>query len=107
MLANDMQARDWMDAVVRGRRSSTKPVSPGPRAGKSGLDGVTYRAGGKLTTHHPRITASDSAQGFGLTKQLSLGREPRAAVVPPPAPEVVAAPRLKPRDRKPRPTPIP
>jgi predicted transcriptional regulator len=65
-----------------------------------GLKPAGYRAHWKLATDHPLTAPAYSTRRSTMAKQLCLER-PRQAVVPPPAPEVVA-PSTPRRGRKPR-----
>jgi predicted transcriptional regulator len=65
-----------------------------------GLEPTAYRARWKLATDHPLTAPAYSERRSTMAKQIGLGR-PRQAVVPPPAPEVVA-PATPRRGRKPR-----
>ena len=65
-----------------------------------GLEPAAYRVRWKLQADHPIIAPAYSERRATLAKQVGLGR-PRQAVVPPPAPEVIAPPARR-RGRKPR-----
>ena len=67
---------------------------------RHGLDVAAYRARWKLAPDHPVTAPAYSDRRAAMAKQIGgFGRSPQA-VVPPPAPEVVA-PSLKRRGRKP------
>jgi len=70
---------------------------------RHGLAPQQYRARWKLPADHPITAPAYSERRASLAKQLGLGRRPQEAVVPTPAPEVVA-PAPKRRGRKPRST---
>jgi predicted transcriptional regulator len=65
-----------------------------------GLEPAAYRAHWKLPADHPLTAPAYSERRSTMAKQLGLGRL-RQAVVPPPAPEVVASATPR-RGRKPR-----
>jgi predicted transcriptional regulator len=65
-----------------------------------GLDPAAYRVRWKLPADHPIVATAYSGRRSTMAKQVGLGRS-RKAVVPPPAPEVVAPPAAR-RGRKPR-----
>ena len=67
-----------------------------------GLDPAEYRVRWQLPADHPLTAPSYSQRRSTMAKEIGLGRL-REAVLPPPAPEVVAPPPKR-RGRKPRST---
>lgn len=65
-----------------------------------GLDPAEYRVRWQLPTDYPLTAPSYSQRRSTMAKEIGLGR-PREAVLPPPAPEVVAPPPKR-RGRKPQ-----
>jgi predicted transcriptional regulator len=66
-----------------------------------GLEAAEYRVRWKLPADHPITAPAYSERRATMAKGIGLGRKARQAVVPMPAPEVIAPPPKR-RGRKPR-----